>query len=105
MTEIKIRNIPEGYYLDQQCNVYDANKDKYLNSYKNRYYFKDKNNCRITIAKKTLSKLVLNKIYCIDDIEDLQGQQWRQYKDSQYWVSNKGDAFNSAIVIVLTLFP
>lgn len=43
-----------------------------------------------TISLKSLYKLVFNKTYCIDNIKSESDQQWRKYKDTDYWISSQG---------------
>lgn len=45
-----------------------------------------------TASIKYLYKLVYNKVFCIDNITNLEGEEWREIKgtNGNYFVSNKG---------------
>ena len=44
------------------------------------------------ITQRTLYQLVYNKIYCIDNIQNLDNEQWKEIEDTNgyYYVSDKG---------------
>ena len=83
----------EIYYLTGKGEVYNADTDNYIKA--------DNNNCfklklidgrYKKIALKPLYKLVFDKIYCEDNIEDIEGEEWKEIEGygSKYYVSNKG---------------
>lgn len=83
----------EYYYLTEQADVYNANTDKILKAdYENRYKLKTIEGKGKSITKKTLYKLVYNKILCEDNIKDLDNEVWKviPQTDNKYYVSNKG---------------
>lgn len=57
-----------------------------------RYVLMTKEGKTRTISLKSLYKLVFNKNYCIDNIENLEQEQWKEIKgtDQKYYISNKG---------------
>lgn len=90
---IQINNgFKDCYYLDD---------NKVFNSSNNRYVRKDSNNRfnllttdnkRKGISLKKLYRMIYGKEYCIDNIKDLEGEQWRVIDgtDDCVYISNKG---------------
>ena len=91
---IKVNNgFAEIYYLTEKGEVYNEATDKMIKpDNKHRYKLKTTDNKMKSIALKSLYRLVYGMEYCEDDIEDLEGEQWRviDRTDGIYWVSNKG---------------
>lgn len=97
MREIFTEQIKHGfedrYYLHADGRVYDESKDKYITADKyHKFHLKTKQGTTKTISLKTLYKLVYHTNYCVDNIEDLTGEDWEAIEDTNelYWVSNKG---------------
>lgn len=85
----------EYYYLTEDGDVYNKSRGIILkenNSGRHAYKLRCCDGTSKIITKKSLYKLVYNKIYCIDEIEDLEGEEWREIEGSNglYLVSNKG---------------
>ena len=80
------------YYLTQDGKVFNANSKKYLKMNNYNYTLMKENGTKQKISLKTLYKLVYNKIYCIDNIQDLKGEQWKIIENTNnlYYVSNYG---------------
>lgn len=90
---VQINNgFEECYYLLEDGRVYNKDKDSYLTLNKNSYRLRTIGDRYKAITLKELYLIVYNKIYCIDGIESLEGEEWRAIPDSKgkYWVSNKG---------------
>lgn len=90
----KIDNEFQDYYfLNQDGSVYNSKTDKIIKADKDHMFaLKTVDNKYKRIALKTLYKLVYDENFCIDRIEDLEGQKWKviDSKASGYLVSNKG---------------
>ena len=80
------------YYLTEDGKVININNNKYLKINNYNYVLMRTNGTKQKISLKKLYKLVYNKIYCIDNIKDLQGEQWKVIKNTNdnYYVSNYG---------------
>lgn len=91
-----MKNIENGfmsyYYLAENGKVYNSKTNKYLKLYNNMYSLRTETGETKRITLKDLYKLVYNKVYCIDDIEDLQGEKWEviPFTNERYYASNKG---------------
>lgn len=90
----KIKNgYCEYYYLTKDGRVYNEVTDEYKEPNKeNRLLIKKEDGTTKKISLKVLYKLVYNKPYCIDDIEDIEGEEWKEIDntDGMYFVSNMG---------------
>lgn len=83
----------EYYFLTEEGIVYNKKLNRKLKADPdNRFTLKREDNTYKKVSLKELYKLVYNEIYCIDDIEDLDQEEWREIKGSQkvYWISSKG---------------
>lgn len=81
------------YYLDTKGNVFNKNTNKYLKkSKKNLFRLNTQENQAKYISLKNLYYLVFEKIYCIDEIEDLENEEWRIIPNTnkEYLISNCG---------------
>ena len=78
--------------MDKQGKVYNKSTNKYLKKDKNSYILHTLDGKKRSISLKELYKLVYNKVYCEDDIELLDGEAFKEVKetDGNYYVSNKG---------------
>lgn len=91
---IKIENnFANYYYLTEQGNIYNQKTDQIIEA-DDRHLFtlRTIDNKRKRIALKTLYKIVFNQNYCIDQIDNLEGEKWKQIDDTNgyYLISNKG---------------
>ena len=81
------------YYLTQKGQIYDRQNNHYLKKYShNSYRLKTVNGQYKSISLKELYRNVYNKQFCIDDIENLQNEEWKEIKDTKgfYYVSTCG---------------
>lgn len=72
--------------------LYNNNTKRFLKLDKFNYQLMTLENKSKKITLKKLYKLVYNKDFCIDTIEDIKGEVWREIQgtNGQYLVSNKG---------------
>lgn len=91
MQQIK-NGFADYYYLNKQGKVFNASSNKYLKPTKNIFKLQNTDGKTTSISLKRLYYLVYNEIYVIDNIEDLQDEQWKYIEDTNkmYLVSNKG---------------
>lgn len=82
----------ECYFLTEQGEIYNNITGKYIKPDKShRFRLMTTDNSYKKIALKPLYKIVYNKNYCKDDIENLDNEVWKPIdKDHLYYVSNKG---------------
>lgn len=96
----------EYYYLLEDGSLYNAANDKTVKLSKDyTYRIRTIDDKRKRISLKALYKLVYNKPYSRDNIEDLDGEIWKEIDDTNglYYVSNKGrvkslHGYNAAIL-------
>lgn len=92
MKQIK-EEFADHYYLTEQGTVYNEAAKKEIKPDNNHCFrLLTKEGKLKKISLKRLFKLVYNKNYCIDNIEDLEGEQWKaiDLTDNIYWISSKG---------------
>lgn len=79
------------YVISSEAVVYDLEKKKRILP-NNKYQFNlIIDGERKKISLKRLYRLAFNEEYCIDNIENLKDEQWKQYSfDDRYYISNKG---------------
>lgn len=81
------------YYLTSDGKLYNSKKNIYVEpNHKKQFSIKTKDGRFISIALKVLYKKIYNKIWCIDNIPDLENEEWKEIEntDGLYLVSNKG---------------
>ena len=90
MKSIKKIGFSSQYFLTEQGLIYDAKTNKYIKSYKD-HCFKLKDQCGMikTISLKNLYYRVYGKVFCIDNIQSIDNEEWRPIKGSnEYFISN-----------------
>ena len=87
-----LNGFDEQYYLTEEGKVYNKLTDSYLNEKRNSYKLKTVEGKYKTISLKKLYQLVYGKVYCLDVIENLPDEEWREIPDTegQYFISNLG---------------
>ena len=91
---IQINNdYAEYYYMLDDGTIYNEKDNTIIKPDKRHFfnlYTKDKHRKRV--AQRTLYKLVYNKIFCTDDIENIDNEQWKEIEDTNgyYYISDKG---------------
>lgn len=80
------------YYLTIEGKVYNTKSQKYLKIDNHNYILMTTEGKARKISLKNLYKLVYNKVYCIDNIENLQDEQWKIIANTNdnYYISNYG---------------
>lgn len=81
-----------NYFIDTKGNIYNKYKRKLKHNNKFIYTLIDDNKRRKNISLKTLYRIVYNKEFCIDQIENLIDEIWKEIQGTkgQYFISNKG---------------
>ena len=90
----KVNNdFDDCYYLDEEGKLYNIVTKKEIKQGKNHLFIlRTKDNRRKKISLKTLYKLVYNRPYSKNEIENLENEQWKEIEDTNqlYYISNKG---------------
>lgn len=85
-------NFKDFYYLTEKAEVFNSKTKKYVLPYKHNYKLMTLENKQISISIKELYQLVYNKVYCIDNIENLPNEVWKEIPGTagRYFCSNMG---------------
>lgn len=80
------------YILTEDNKVYNTLNKRYLRANNKMYKLVNKDNKRVNATLKEIYYNVHNKIYCIDDIENLPDEQWKEIDASggNYLISSAG---------------
>lgn len=81
------------YYLCENGTVYNSDTDTIIKPDKrHNFILSTEAGERKSISLRKLYRELYNKEYCIDNIQDLEGEQWKEIIDTKgkYLVSNKG---------------
>lgn len=81
------------YYLLEDGRLYNSAADQMVKpSSKHTYMIRTANNDRKKVSLKTLYKLVYNRPYSKDSIENLDNEEWKEIDDTNglYYISSKG---------------
>ena len=81
------------YYLLRDGKIYNAEKDSYIEpNSKHQYKLKTIEDKYVNISLKRLYNIVYNKPYCKDDIDTLDGEEWKEIDNTNglYYISNRG---------------
>ena len=93
MISIKKLGFPSYLYLTEQGLIYNQKTKVFKKPYKKDHCFKLKleNGKYKTISLKSLYWDVFKKVFCIDNIQNLQNEQWKLIEGTnEYFVSNEG---------------
>lgn len=96
----------EYYYLTEDGKIYNSQTKEYKYPDKQRRFaLKTLSGTRKKVALKVLYYMVYNKPYCIDEISDLKGEEWKEIDNTNglYYVSNMGriKSYNGYKAIVM----
>lgn len=83
----------EYYYIEEDGRVYNKETNKYISiDSKRSYRLKTVEGKVKRVALKTLYRLVYNRPYCIDKIEDKVDEEWKEIEGTKgnYYISNFG---------------
>lgn len=86
-------NFDACYYLTEEGIIYNSKTKAYIKPNKQHSFtLKTIEGNYRKIALRELYKLVYNKYYVIDNIEDLEGENWKPIDrtNNLYWISDKG---------------
>lgn len=81
------------YYLTEDGRLYNADTKQYKSANKeHRFSLKREDGSCKKIALKQLYKIVYGKPFCIDNIESLKDEEWKEIENTEgvYFVSNLG---------------
>ena len=80
------------YYLDEEGNVFDIRKNRYLKRNKYNYKLRDTEGKIKNVTLKKLYKLVYNKNFCKDAVESAEGEIWKDIEgtEGKYEASSSG---------------
>lgn len=99
------------YYLDID-KIYNAKRKQYMTEVgEYRYKIRTKDGIAKSITIKEIYKRLYNKVFCIDDIERFEGEEFREVEGTEgnYLVSNYGRVIsyisNHAIILKPTITP
>lgn len=101
-------NFDECYYLTEAGQVYNSKTDNYISATdKHSFTLKTKEGNYKKISLRELYKIVYNKYYIIDNIENLEGEEWKPIErtDNIYWISSKGRCKSYANYEAIILKP
>ena len=92
MKQIIGTQFEEYYYLLEDGTLYNSNTKHYLKEKQRSFQLKTKDGKKKKVSLKKLYQLVYNKNFCIDKIENLPDEEWKEIEetDGLYYVSNKG---------------
>lgn len=88
-----LHGFKDFYYLSVDGCIYNKRDNVYINPDKeHRFYLKKEDGTGRKVTLKELYRLVYDENYCLDEIENLEGEEWKPIDrtDQMYWVSNKG---------------
>ena len=80
------------YFLDKNGNVFNSKSNRKLKLYNsNHYVLRTKEGKTKKVSLKSLYRLVYNENFCRDNIQSLEGEEWRFIEDTEqnYLISNK----------------
>lgn len=79
------------YYLDQDGTVYNSISGKYIKSTNHKFRLRQIDNTVKSISLRSLYMLVYGKLFVIDEIQDLDGEIWKEIANTEgcYYISNK----------------
>lgn len=80
------------YFLTTDGKIYNSKTKKYLSAdHKHTFKLLHKSGQK-RISLKALYKLVYGKVFCIDNIESLENEIWKEIEntDGYYYISNYG---------------
>ena len=100
------------YFLTEAGEIYDKDKDIYIKPDKDhKFRLKREDNTVKKIALRPLYKLVFDRVFCNDNIKDLDQEEWKPIERTEniYFVSNLGRiksyAGYEAIILKPTITP
>ena len=86
-------NYDERYYITEEGKIYNSFSGKYLkDNCKHNYSLKTTDGKYKKVSLKELYKLVYGCTWCVDDVESLPNEEWKEIEgtDGFYYVSTEG---------------
>lgn len=92
MKQIIGTEFEEYYYLLEDGTLYNSKTKHYLTENQRCFELKTKDGKKKKISLKNLYQIVYNKNFCVDKIENLPDEEWKEIEetDGLYYISNKG---------------
>lgn len=80
-----------GYYLTKSGRVFEAANKEIKKAANNKYYLTNSAGVKERISLKKLYRKAFKKEFCIDNIQNLKGEEWKPLANNdKYFVSNYG---------------
>lgn len=101
-------NFDSCYYLTKEGEVYNSNTNTYKKAYKDHSFkLKTIEGDTKKISLRELYKLVYNELYIIDNIANLEGEEWQPIDrtNNTYWISSCGRVKSYANYEAIILKP
>lgn len=107
MKQIIGTEFEEYYYLLEDGTLYNSNTKHYLKEKQRCFRLKTKDGKQKKISLKKLYQLVYNRNFCVDKIENLPDEEWKEIEetDGLYYISNKGRVKSYAGYTAIILKP
>lgn len=84
----------KSYYLTESGSVFDTSKNKYVKADERHQFWlrREDEITKVKVPLKVLYRQAFGKEFCVDNIEDLDGEIWKPIAktEERYWVSNLG---------------
>lgn len=78
-----------NYSINPEGEIYSIKTKRKLKENNHKYILTADNGQKKTISLKTIYRQIYHKEFCIDNIKDLNNEQWKQI-DDRYYISNCG---------------
>lgn len=88
-TNLKQYGFKDYYFITYNGNVYNERTKCFVKANRNNYKLMSSNGKKRSISKRKLYRMVYKKQLCIDNITNLESEEWCQI-DANYYVSNYG---------------
>ena len=88
-----LQGYKDYYFLSLDGKIYNKKDNIYIYPDKeHRFYLRKEDGTGKKVTLKELYRLVFDRNYCLDEIENLDGEEWKPIErtDQMYWISNKG---------------
>lgn len=80
------------YYITDDGKIFENPSHEIIKDKNRKFYLTDDKGIKKRISQKSIYKKFFKKEFCIDNIQDLPGEQWKEINGTQgkYFVSNRG---------------
>lgn len=91
MQKALLEGYGKEYYITEEAKVYDAATHKEVAKDRNSYILKAIDGSKVKRSYRKLYKDAFGKAWCIDEVQNLEGEEWRAIPNvKDYYCSNKG---------------